>query len=165
MVNPLEVLPMIDNIARNITFGREQLFEDARHEMIAAILADDLDCPLALALHKAKCNALDALQSRRYNDSHDGRFLHVFVGDWRVLERRLEPRESFEDNAIAVVDAERFMSILSSEEQELVQLRFWGGLTQEQISDLYGVSRSAITRRCRRVLAKMRSVVEGERLV
>ena len=146
----------IESIARRVTFCRPEFFEDVKNEMCLAFLENISDDSPALALHKARCRTLDALRSRRYCDSHNNAFSHIFIGDWRVFERYLDSVEGFEDEIATSIDSEYLMSLLSAEERELVRLRFWDGMTQEQIARIYRVSRETISYRLRGICKKAR---------
>jgi RNA polymerase sigma factor (sigma-70 family) len=162
MIDPLEFYSTINNIARRLTASRPYLFEDTRSEIITAILDSNSNDSPALALYKAKCCAIDVLRSRKYCHSFDGQVPHVSIEELDKFEEQVPYVESFENETVERIDVEFFMSLLSDKEKELVRLKFWMGLTQEQIGEIYGVVPSAVSHRIKHILERLRGKYEKD---
>jgi RNA polymerase sigma factor (sigma-70 family) len=54
----------------------------------------------------------------------------------------------------------KVIAALNTDEQRLLHLYFWQEMSMEQIGKLFGVSKMAISKRLKKLLAKMRSLME-----
>jgi RNA polymerase sigma-B factor len=56
----------------------------------------------------------------------------------------------------------RAMAELTERQRRLVELRYWQGMSQQQISDIIGISQMHVSRQLRAIQTKMRSWVQSE---
>jgi RNA polymerase sigma-B factor len=68
-------------------------------------------------------------------------------------ERRLDDRD----------EVDRLLGRLDPRSREIVRLRFYGGLTQDQIAEQVGISQMHVSRLLRRSFETMRAVAADDR--
>jgi RNA polymerase sigma-70 factor, ECF subfamily len=71
----------------------------------------------------------------------------------------VSPRDN--DDVIAIDDALNDLATLDPRQAKIVELRFFGGMTNEEVADFLGVSRATVDRQWRAVKAWLRSQLQG----
>jgi RNA polymerase sigma-70 factor (ECF subfamily) len=71
----------------------------------------------------------------------------------------VSPRDN--DDVIAIDDALNDLATLDPRQAKIVELRFFGGMTNEEVAGFLGVSRATVDRQWRAVKAWLRSQLQG----
>lgn len=114
----------------------------------------DPDARKAYAFGYAKHRARSEIDSRRWKNSDRGKAPHIPIGD---EARNLETPAIDET---CVTDAETIRGLLSDEEWELMEMRYYEGISLRKIAKLLNLGRNAIQYRHRKIMTKIREGLE-----
>lgn len=79
------------------------------------------------------------------------------------LEERVmvSPRDN--DDVLAIDEALDILATLDPRQAKIVELRFFGGMTNEEVAEVLGISRATVDRQWRAVKAWLREQLESEK--
>lgn len=88
------------------------------------------------------------------------------------LEEQIEYTgvDSFTDNAddfsklVEYIDLYKAIECLNEREKQILELRYWGELKQQEIADLYGITQAAIYVSLKRSIKKLRNILQVEKV-
>ena len=78
-----------------------------------------------------------------------------------IVEDRSEPFEERVLRRLMIEKMPEAISVLTSEEQELIYLIYFEGISENALSDVYGVNQSTITRRKQKILLKLKNYFDN----
>jgi len=122
--------------------------EDIVHQVFARLLRGDVaitGLPLAYLCRAVRNTALNQRRSWQREAAFEEE------------ARWLEAPAGMEESAIAI---ERGMSLLPTDQREVVILHVWGGLTFSEIADALSISANTAASRYRYALGKLREVLK-----
>lgn len=73
----------------------------------------------------------------------------------------VSPRDN--DDVIAIDEALDILATLDPRQAKIVELRFFGGMTNEEVAEVLGISRATVDRQWRAVKAWLREQLESEK--
>lgn len=157
----------IFQIARKLASGNYGLVADICQMMNEEIMHLG-DVNRHLALHIAKCRAIDVLRSRAYSHSYSGVIPHIYFNaiSESVIDQELGHRSETdlayshpENEYTNKLEVERLLGMLSGEERGIISL-WMDGFTELEIAAMYDKSCSTISKRLSRIFSKLRHKCE-----
>ncbi|KKK73139.1 hypothetical protein LCGC14_2896850 [marine sediment metagenome] len=154
MMRPEPYLDQIDKMAKAMS-RRSLRYQDRLQELVLAFLElPENGKPFKYHLKAAMNKSIDAFKSRRYNYSYNDRIGHVDMNtpDLPIVEVDFDTS----------IQANIMLASCSDEDRELLYRYFWLGETQDEVAEVYGVTRSLISKRITTILQKLRETYEVE---
>ncbi len=90
---------------------------------------------------------------------------HLSKSSFETVEVKQEySSRKFENQIFHRLDLQKLreaMQQLNDEERRLIELYYWDGMTMQEIADVFGISKMAVSKRHQKILDKMRATVIG----
>lgn len=90
---------------------------------------------------------------------------HLSKSSFETLEVKQEySSRKFENQIFHRLDLQKLreaMQQLNDEERRLIEMYYWDEMTMQEIADVFGISKMAVSKRHQKILDKMRATVIG----
>ena len=90
---------------------------------------------------------------------------HLSKSSFETVEVKQEySSRKFENQIFHRLDLQKLreaMQQLNDEERRLIEMYYWDEMTMQEISDVFGISKMAVSKRHQKILDKMRATVIG----
>lgn len=90
---------------------------------------------------------------------------HLSKSSFETVEVKQEySSRKFENQIFHRLDLQKLreaMKLLNDEERRLIEMYYWDGMTMQEIADVFGISKMAVSKRHQKILDKMRTTVIG----
>ncbi len=90
---------------------------------------------------------------------------HLSKSSFETVEVKQEySSRKFENQIFHRLDLQKLreaMQQLNDEERRLIEMYYWDGMTMQEIADVFGISKMAVSKRHQKILDKMRATVIG----
>ncbi len=90
---------------------------------------------------------------------------HLSKSSFETVEVKQEySSRKFENQIFRRLDLQKLreaMKLLNDEERRLIEMYYWDGMTMQEIADVFGISKMAVSKRHQKILDKMRATVIG----
>lgn len=90
---------------------------------------------------------------------------HLSKSSFETVEVKQEySSRKFENQIFHRLDLQKLreaMKLLNDEERRLIEMYYWDGMTMQEIADVFGISKMAVSKRHQKILDKMRATVIG----
>ena len=90
---------------------------------------------------------------------------HLSKSSFETVEVKQEySSRKFENQIFHRLDLRRLqeaMKLLNDEERRLIEMYYWDEMTMQEIADVFGISKMAVSKRHQKILDKMRATVIG----
>lgn len=90
---------------------------------------------------------------------------HLSKSSFETVEVKQEySSRKFENQIFRRLDLRKLreaMQQLNDEERRLIEMYYWDGMTMQEIADVFGISKMAVSKRHQKILDKMRATVIG----
>ena len=107
------------------------------------------------------------MESDRKRQATEGRSdrRHLSKSSFETVEVKQEySSRKFENQIFHRLDLQKLreaMKLLNDEERRLIEMYYWDGMTMQEIADVFGISKMAVSKRHQKILDKMRATVIG----
>lgn len=90
---------------------------------------------------------------------------HLSKSSFETVEVKQEySSRKFENQIFHRLDLQKLreaMKLLNDEELRLIEMYYWDEMTMQEIADVFGISKMAVSKRHQKILDKMRATVIG----
>lgn len=90
---------------------------------------------------------------------------HLSKSSFETVEVKQEySSRKFENQIFHRLDLQKLreaMKLLNDEERRLIEMYYWDEMTMQEIADVFGISKMAVSKRHQKILDKMRATVIG----
>ncbi len=90
---------------------------------------------------------------------------HLSKSSFETVEVKQEySSRKFENQIFHRLDLQKLreaMKLLKDEERRLIEMYYWDEMTMQEIADVFGISKMAVSKRHQKILDKMRATVIG----